>query len=121
MKENRNTRFTKSYYKISEAADFIGVPQSTLRFWEKEFPQLNPRRSAHNQRYYSPEDLEFLQIINYLVKVKGLKLEAAKYQLKHNKNNISNKIKLIDKLEEMRGELEILLHSLNLRAQKIGI
>ena len=113
-----DTRFTKRYYKIREASEIIGVPQSTLRYWEKEFAELAPRRSAHNQRTYSPEDLEYLQIIHYLLYTKGLKVEAAREYLKHNKKNVSTKLKVISKLEQVRSELEILLQSLNLRAQK---
>lgn len=112
------TRFTKSYYKIREASEIIGVPQSTLRFWEKEFQELQPRRSASNQRFYSPSDLELLQIIHYLLHVKGMKLEATKEQLRRNRKNISKKVNVIEKLKEVRGELEVLLHSLDLRLKK---
>lgn len=112
-----NTRITKRYYKIREVAEIIGVPQSTLRFWENEFPELNPRRSAHNQRTYTPEDIELLQIIHFLLYTKGYKMEAAKEYLLHNKKNVSKKIKIIEKLESAKAELELLLHSLNLRNQ----
>ena len=113
-----DTRLTRSYYKMREAEEIIGVPQSTLRYWEKEFPELKPRRSASNQRTYSPADLEMLQIIHYLLHIKGLKIEAAKEQLRINRKNISKKLKIVDKLKEVREDLELLLHSLNLREQK---
>lgn len=116
-----NTERTKKYYKIREAADYIGVPQSTLRFWEKEFETLKPRRSSHNQRYYTPDDLDTLQIIRYLLHIKGLKVEAAKEYLKHNRKNVSKKVKVIEKLVTVKGELEEMLKVLNLRAQKLGI
>ena len=120
LKEGRiDTRLTKSYYKMREAAEIIGVPQSTLRYWEKEFSDLKPRRSASNQRTYSPADLEMLQIIHYLLHIKGMKIEAAKEQMRVNKNNISKKLKVVEKLKAVREDLEILLHSLNLREQKI--
>ena len=110
-----DNRITKSYYKIKEAAEIIGVPQSTLRYWEQEFPEIQPKRSAHNQRYYTPADLEILQIIHYLLYTKGLKIEAAKENLRHNKKNISKNIKIIEKLEKVKGDLQLLLQSLNLR------
>ena len=116
-----DTRLTKKHYKIREVSEIIGVPQSTLRFWEKEFPALQPRRSAHNQRSYTPADLELLQIIHFLVYTKGLKIEAAKEQIKHNKKNISKRVKIVDKLQEVRSDLELMLQSLNLRGQKLGI
>lgn len=116
-----DSRLVKSYYKIREAADIIGVPQSTLRFWEKEFSELSPRRSAHNQRSYTKSDMELLQIINFLIKIKGLKIDAAKEQLRHNRRNISKKVEAIEKLKQVREDLGILLQSLNLRGEKLGI
>ncbi|MCH5227933.1 MAG: MerR family transcriptional regulator [Muribaculaceae bacterium] len=114
-----DTHLTKRIYRIREAAEIIGVPQSTLRFWEKEFPDLQPKRTASNQRHYSPQDMELLQIIQFLLHTKGLKLEAAKEYLKHNKKNVSKKLKVIEKLERVKSELEIFLEALNLRNQKI--
>lgn len=114
------TRFTKSNYKIREVAEIIGVPQSTLRFWEQEFPELKPRRSAHNQRYYSPSDLQLLEIIHFLLHVKGLKIDAAKEYLRHNRQNISKKLEVMAKLESVKSNLETLLRSLNLRQQKLN-
>lgn len=116
-----DTQLTKRYYKIREVAEIIGEAQSTLRFWEKSFPELNPRRSAHNQRFYTAGDIEQLQIIKYLLHTKGLKVESAREYLKHNKKNISRNLEVIAKLEKTRAELEILLHALNLRGKKLGI
>ena len=116
----KDTRFTKSYYKIREVADIIGVPQSTLRFWEQEFPELQPKRSLHNQRTYTPKDLELLEIINFLVKVKGHKLESAKEQLRHNRKNISKRLKIVEELSEVKQELEILRDMLSLRSQRLS-
>lgn len=117
----KDTRFTKSYYKIREVADIIGVPQSTLRFWEQEFPELQPKRSLHNQRTYTPKDLELLEIINFLVKVKGHKLESAKEQLRHNRKNISKRLKIVEELSEVKQELEILRDMLSLRTQRLSL
>ena len=75
---------SKQYYKIKEVAEILDVPQSTLRFWEKEFPMIKPIRSSHNIRYYRPQDIELLRIIHYLIKDKGLKIEAAREQLRSN-------------------------------------
>lgn len=116
-----DSRFTKCFYKISEASEIIGVPQTTLRFWEKEFPEIKPRRSASNQRYYNPNDLELLQIINYLLRVKGMKIEMAREEIRHNRKNISKKVEVMKKLKSVRADLEILLNSLNLRGRKEGL
>lgn len=105
----------KKYYKIRDVADFIGVPSATLRYWETEFPEINPSRTPTGIRQYTPEDIETLRIIHYLIRVKGLKVEAAKQQLKINRNNISKKLRVINELLDLRSELEVMLKSLTKR------
>ena len=100
--------FDKKYYKIRDVSAMLDVPTSTLRYWETEFPECAPRRSAANQRYYTPENIRCLQIIHYLLKVKGLRMEAAKEQLKANRENISRNMEIIEKLTETRNELQLL-------------
>ena len=94
----------KKFYKIKDVADMIGVPQSTLRFWESEFPELSPMRSSKKIRYYTTDDIETVKIINYLVKTRGLRLEAAKKELSGNKKNVSKRLRIIDKLTDIRNE-----------------
>ena len=103
---------SKQYYKIKEVAEILDVPQSTLRFWEKEFPMIKPIRSSHNIRYYRPQDIELLRIIHYLIKDKGLKIEAAREQLRSNKHNVSRRVEVIDRLKSLRSELANLLVAL---------
>ena len=103
---------SKQYYKIKEVAEILDVPQSTLRFWEKEFPMIKPIRSSHNIRYYRPQDIELLRIIPYLIKDKGLKIEAAREQLRSNKHNVSRRVEIIDRLKSVRSELANLLVAL---------
>lgn len=107
--------FDKKYYKIADVAEFIGVPQSTLRFWEKAFPEVSPMRSAKGVRYYTPEDIKTLKIIHFLVKIRGLKIEAAREQLAINKTNVSKRLQIISKLEEVKTDLEGLLAALTKR------
>lgn len=111
----------KQYYKIKDVAEMIGVQQSTLRFWEKEFNCLNPRRSASNVRYYTPADIEMLREINFLVRDKGLKLEAAKEQMKLNRSNVNRRVKAIDRLLTVKAGLENMLKSLTMRAQSLKL
>lgn len=107
--------FDKSYYKIKDVSELLGVPTSALRYWEKEFPECAPRRSSTNIRYYTPKDIETLRMINYLLKIKGLKIEAAKEQMKSNRKNISKRVDIIESLTETRNELEKLLSALQKR------
>lgn len=106
---------SKKYYKISEVSEILGVPASTIRYWENEFPEISPFRSVSNQRYYTPEDIEALRIIYFLLKIKGLKLEAAKEQMRLNRTNISRKAAIVEKLLDVKEELQMMLKSLEKR------
>ena len=110
------TDLTKQYYKIRDVAEIVGVPQSTLRYWETEFPEIQPRRSAHNQRYYTPEMIQTIKIVHFLVKQKGIKIEVAREYLKNNRKNISKRIEIIDKLTKVKSELLNLLSSIEVRS-----
>lgn len=107
--------FSKKYYKIRDVAEFLGVPQATIRYWETELPELSPSRTPTGLRQYTPADLETLRIIHYLIKIKGLKMDAAKAQFRKNRSNISNKLKVFSELQDIRNELEIMLMSLTKR------
>ena len=108
---------SKSYYKIKEVAELLDVAPSTLRFWENEFPEVKPRRSDSNRRYYTPADIETLRIIRFLLKDKGLKIDAARQQLRGNRKNITKNLELIAKLEKVKGELRSLMDALGKRNQ----
>lgn len=106
--------FDKQYYKIKEVAEIIGVSQPTLRFWEKQFATyLKPMRSPHNIRYYRPAEIERLRIIKYLVKVKGLKIEAANEALRKNPKNLSKKVEVLADLRDIRSELADMLYTIS--------
>ena len=69
----------KLYYSIAEVAQKFGINESTLRYWEQEFPYLKPKtRGAGKVRQYSEKDIEQIQLIYNLVKVRGFKIAAAK-------------------------------------------
>ncbi|MCM1319223.1 MAG: MerR family transcriptional regulator [Muribaculaceae bacterium] len=112
-------KLDKEYYKIKEVSDILGVPQSTLRFWEKEFPNMvKPMRSSKNLRYFRPKDIENLRIIQFLIKDKGLKIDAAREYLRSNSENVSHIPDVISRLEEVRDELNGLLRALGGRWTK---
>lgn len=102
----------KKYYAIRDVAEFIGVSPTTIRYWEQEIPEIAPTRTPTGLRRYTPDDVETLRIIHYLVKMRGLKLEAAKQQLHANRKNISKRLKVIDDLMDVRAELETMLKTL---------
>lgn len=104
---------TKKFYKISEVAEILGIPASTLRFWESKFTIIKPRRNAGGTRFYTPEDIEKIKMIHYLVKDKGLKLDAAQEQIRHNASGVSRHAAAVQRLQNVRDKLNELLISLN--------
>ena len=104
----------KMYYSISEVAEQFGVAESLLRFWETEFPQLKPRKASRNIRQYTKEDIEVVRLIYNLVKVRGLKLSAARNVLAKNKEGIMKVTEVIDRLKVMREELVTFRRNLSL-------
>jgi DNA-binding transcriptional MerR regulator len=91
----------KLYYGIGEVSKAFNVNASLIRYWEKEFDELNPKKNSKGTRRYSSIDIEKLQIIHHLVKEKGYTLEGAKDQLKIlNKN-----FEIIKRLEKIKANL----------------
>lgn len=95
----------KKFYKIGEVAEILNIPASTLRFWEKEFTILKPRRNAKNTRFYTPQDVETIRKLYYLVKEKGLKLDAAQAQLNRNRKNVDKTFEVVERLKAVRENL----------------
>ena len=104
---------TKNYYKIGEVAEILGIPASTLRFWEKEFTIIKPKRNSKNTRFYTPEDVETIKMVYYLVKEKGLKLDAAQQQIRVNRHNVSQRSEVINRLKSVRNQLQDMIDAIN--------
>lgn len=98
----------KLYYSIREVAAMVGVPEPTLRFWEKEIPTLNPQKTATGVRQYKESDIELVRLIHHLVKVQGLTVKAARARLKTSKEQVVDRQKLTAKLEHVLDELKTL-------------
>lgn len=106
---------TKKYYRIGDVAEILDLPQSTIRFWEKEFSELRPRRNAGGTRMYTPNDIEQLRIIRFLIKDKGLTLDGAREHLRRNRRDLDRKHEVINRLKGIRRQLTDLLEALDQR------
>lgn len=96
----------KYYYVISEVAKEIGVSETLLRYWEKEFPQqIAPQKGARGIRRYTKEDVDKIRVVYDLVKVRGLKLAAAREVLKHNKEGVAQPMEVLQRLRKIKEEL----------------
>ena len=96
----------KRYYGIGEVAKAFGVNTSLIRFWEKEFDVLKPKKNAKGDRKFTPEDVKNLQLIYHLVKDKGYTLDGAKIHLKESKFKTLQNFEIIRKLEHIKAELQ---------------
>lgn len=104
---------TKKFYKIKEVAEILDIPASTLRFWETQFTIINPTRSKHGSRLYTPSDVEKIRLVHFLVKDRGLRLDAAQEQIKHNHSGVSRKYNAIVRLKKIRNHLQSMLDALH--------
>jgi DNA-binding transcriptional MerR regulator len=96
----------KRYYKIGEVAKAFNVNASLVRFWEKEFAIIKPKKNAKGNRLFTPEDITNLKLIYNLVKERGFTLEGAKQKLKKNPEAIYNTHEIISRLEAVKAELQ---------------
>ena len=97
----------KLYYSISEVAEMVGVNESLLRYWEKEFPQLCPKKAGRGVRQYRKEDVETVKLIYHLVKERGMTLPGARQRLKDNKEATLRNYEIVDRLKSIRKELNL--------------
>ena len=92
----------KLYYTMGEVTEMFDVNASQIRFYEKEFEILQPKKNKKGNRLFSPEDIENLKVIFHLVKDKGFTLQGAKEHLKGNKNDVKENQKIISSLEKLK-------------------
>ncbi len=104
----------KLYYSISEVAKMFGLNESTLRYWEQEFPYIKPKTSGPAKiRQYQEKDIEQIRVIHNLVKVRGFKLAAAKKILTQNRKGVDKKADVLETLIGVRDELLALKRQLD--------
>jgi DNA-binding transcriptional MerR regulator len=95
----------KRYYSIGEIASAFDVNASLIRFWDKEFDILKPKKNAKGNRMFTPEDVNNLKLIYHLVKERGFTLEGARTHLKEGQKKTLDKFEIITKLESVKAML----------------
>jgi len=101
------------YYSISEVSEMLKINASNLRFWEKEFKQLKPRRNEKGTRFYTMDDIELIKQIMFLVNEQNLTLEGARQKLSQKKDRVAKQQKLAERLRKIRAELAGMSKALN--------
>lgn len=98
----KKPKIEKVFYSIGEVANMFQVNTSKIRFWEKEFDILKPKKNKKGNRLFSKEDIENMKLIYHLVNERGLTLRGAKQKLKDNKEDTLNKHEMVDRLKTVR-------------------
>ena len=96
---------SKLYYSIGEVASMFEVNNSLIRFWEKEFSIIKPKKNKKGNRYFTPKDIDNFKIIFHLVKERGYTLDGAKKKLRENKEDTVKNVEIVSQLQVIRAEL----------------
>ena len=103
----RKDKDLKRFYSIGEVAKMLDLPESTLRFWEREFEILKPQvEGKKGSRKYTRADLDVLRDIRFLVKDQKMTLEGARKKLKVKPKETSRQAEILVELKEIRDELQ---------------
>lgn len=101
----KEKKIEKLYYAIGEVADMFKVNTSLIRFWEKEFDIIKPKKNKKGNRFFTQADIENFHLIFHLVKERGMTLKGAKLKLKENKEDTENNFEVVTRLQEIKGLL----------------
>jgi DNA-binding transcriptional MerR regulator len=101
----KEKKVEKLYYSIGEVAEMFQVKPSLIRFWEKEFDIIKPKKNKKGNRFFTVQDIDNFRLIFHLVKEKGLTLQGARKKLKENKDDTTNNFEVIKTLTEIKSLL----------------
>ncbi len=101
----KEKEISKLYYTMGDVTAMLDVNHSLIRFWEKEFDVLKPKKNKKGNRLFTPKDVENLKLIYHLVKERGYTLEGARQKLKGNPDDLENNHEVVQKLQGIKEYL----------------
>jgi DNA-binding transcriptional MerR regulator len=101
----KEVKVEKLYYSIGEVARMFDVNTSLIRFWEKEFDIIKPKKNKKGNRLFTKQDIDNFHIIFHLVKEKGMTLKGAKKKMKENKEDTEHNFEIVRSLEQIKEML----------------
>jgi len=101
----KEVKVEKLYYTIGEVAKMFDVNTSLIRYWEKEFDIIKPKKNKKGNRLFTQKDIDNFHIIYHLVKEKGMTLKGAKKKMKENKEDTEHNFEIIRSLEQIKEML----------------
>ncbi|NMB98904.1 MAG: MerR family transcriptional regulator [Thermoanaerobaculaceae bacterium] len=78
IQQQESKRVRKLYYKIGEVCEITELPHHVIRFWEREFPQLAPRKTSTGHRIFSEKDIQTILLIKDLLYNKKFTIKGAR-------------------------------------------
>jgi DNA-binding transcriptional MerR regulator len=105
----KETKVEKLYYSIGEVAEMFNVNTSLIRFWEKEFDIIKPKKNKKGNRLFTQKDIDNFHIIYHLVKENGMTLKGAQKKMKENKEDTEHNFEIVKSLENIKGMLKDLV------------
>lgn len=102
----------KKYYSISEVATHFNVNTSLLRYWEKEFDQINPLIKSSGIRKFTKENINTISLIYTMLKKEGLTIQGAKKKLKSKDISEKENLIILKKLNKIKEYLKSLKNNL---------
>ena len=100
-----NKTIKKIYFSIGEVSAMFDVNKSLIRFWEKEFNIIKPKKNKKGNRYFTEKDINNFKIIFHLVKERGYTLDGAKKKLRENKEDTIKNVEIVNQLKDIRTQL----------------
>ena len=101
----KEPKIEKLFYSIGEVAQMFNVNTSLIRFWEKEFDIIKPKKNKKGNRLFTREDIDNFHIIFHLVKEQGMTLKGAKKKMSENKDDSIHNLEIIQSLHNIRKML----------------
>ncbi len=101
----KEKKVEKLYYSIGEVAKIFDVNTSLIRFWEKEFDVIKPKKNKKGNRFFTKQDIDNFHLIYHLVKERGMTLQGAKKKLRENKDDTLNNFEIVKSLSEIKNLL----------------
>ena len=95
----------KLFYSIGEVARLFKVNTSHIRFWEKQFDILKPKKNNKGNRMFTKDDVDNLHLIYHLVKERGFTLDSAKKKMKDNRGETINSVEIVRSLKNIKSFL----------------
>lgn len=101
----KEKKIEKVFYSIGEVAAMFNVKTSLIRFWEKEFDVIKPKKNKKGNRFFTREDIDHFHLIFHLVKERGMTLKGAQMKLKENREDVQSNFEIVKSLQEIKKML----------------